>query len=361
MAGSYPVFAKMSHGFGGAEINLYYISRELARDPGYDVKFVVGDYGQKREEFVDNVRLVRIRHLNPERFPSYYHIVKSRIRFCLFLLRDDADIYICSTASDFFAFIVFFSKVLRGKSVIFRVGHDWDVDGYFTRARSLLGMMYKFALRRADKIVAQNQDQQMTLKKTENLDSVVIRNGFPIPGEHPVERRDHVLWIARIDTFKRPELFIKLAQAIPSQRFVMILAGNGPGKDRIMRDAKAAANLELRSSVSFFESSDYFRKAKCLVNTSSAEGFPNTFIQAGLTQTPILSFAVNPENILDNFNMGFCCNDNLDAAIAFLLSLNDKTINQLGANALQYVRTYHNLDDKIQQYRQIVTSIIGNA
>lgn len=360
MAGSYPVFARMNNGFGGAEINLYYISRELAKDPHYEVKFVVGDYGQDPQMVMDNVGIIRVRHLNPERFPSYFHKIVSRLRFCLFVWRDNSDIYVCSTASDFLAYVVLFGKILRGKRVIFRTGHDWDINGHFTRSKNLFGLMYKLALHRADAIITQNEHQQVTLKRTENLDSVVIRNGFPISGEQPSGTREYLLWIARADSFKRPELFIRLAQALPSHRFVMILSGSGPAKDKITREAEAIGNLEFRDGVSFFESIAYFRKAKCLVNTSSAEGFPNTFIQAGLTQTPILSFAVNPDNMLEKHNIGFCCSDNLEAAKKFVLSLNDEKIEQLGANAFNYIRTYHNIEDKIQQYRQIITSLYAN-
>src|SRR5690606_41615093 len=113
-----------------------------------------------------------------------------------------------------------------------------------------------------DAIITQNEHQQVTLKRTENLDSVVIRNGFPISGEQPSGTREYLLWIARADSFKRPELFIRLAQALPSHRFVMILSGSGPAKDKITREAEAIGNLEFRDGVSFFESIAYFRKAR---------------------------------------------------------------------------------------------------
>jgi hypothetical protein len=41
------------------------------------------------------------------------------------------------------------------------------------------------------------------------------------------------------------------------------------------------------------------------VNTSEWEGWPNSFIQAGLGRTALLSLDVNPDGIFEKFGLGF--------------------------------------------------------
>ena len=49
-------------------------------------------------------------------------------------------------------------------------------------------------------------------------------------------------------------------------------------------------------------------EAKILINTSLFEGFPNTFLEAGLQKTPIISLHSNPDNILNKLQAGYCVN-----------------------------------------------------
>jgi glycosyltransferase involved in cell wall biosynthesis len=357
MAGAYPVFKGMKTGFGGAEINLYYLSKTLAQKDEYDVRFIVGDYSQSRRIMIENVSITKIKYLNHERYGSYFHKVLARALFCFHLLFDSSDIYICSTASDFFAFIILVAQGMRRKKVIFRAAHDWDVNGHFTKGTSILGMFHRFALPRADAIVTQNEDQKRALKEIEGLQSIVIRNGFPINNTNVQTSREYFLWVARADEFKRPHLYLQLAKKLPDYKFVMILADNNQLQKDILVQSREIGNLKLVDGCGFFEILNYFKEAICLVNTSTAEGFPNTFIQAGLAKTPILSLKVNPDRMLDFFNMGFCCNDDLDKAADFIRSLTPEKIQLMGIEAFNYVRSTHDIEEKIQQYIEVFKKI----
>ena len=92
----------------------------------------------------------------------------------------------------------------------------------------------------------------------------------------------------------------------------------------------------------------YFDKAKCFVNSSEFEGFPNTFIQACLGSTPILSFNVNPDNFIERFEVGCFCANSLDKAVEFIRNLDPEKIRFYGNNAFKYACKHHNIEDKIR-------------
>ena len=63
MKDAYPLFNPSSKGvFGGAEVDLYLIAGELAKNEKYSVKFFVGDYGQPATEERGRVTLVKLKY-----------------------------------------------------------------------------------------------------------------------------------------------------------------------------------------------------------------------------------------------------------------------------------------------------------
>ena len=66
-----------------------------------------------------------------------------------------------------------------------------------------------------------------------------------------------------------------------------------------------------------------FRGCLALVSTSSQEGFPNTFLQAGKYRVPVVSLIVDPDEMLWSRRKGIVCHGNLDVmadAVADLAS-----------------------------------------
>ena len=56
---AYPILSNTNHNSaGGAEVQQVLLARELIKQ-GFEVSFVVGDYGQERIEFIDDKETVR--------------------------------------------------------------------------------------------------------------------------------------------------------------------------------------------------------------------------------------------------------------------------------------------------------------
>ena len=57
---AYPLFNPTVEAvFGGAEVDLYYLATELAKDKDFEVSFVVGDYGQEPMEIREGITLIK--------------------------------------------------------------------------------------------------------------------------------------------------------------------------------------------------------------------------------------------------------------------------------------------------------------
>ena len=82
--------------------------------------------------------------------------------------------------------------------------------------------------------------------------------------------------------------------------------------EKIYTTASKIKNIKIIDFVDFHKIDEYFKKARVFVNSSIEEGFPNTFIQACKNKTPIVSLDVNPDNFIDNHEVGVFCNGILD-------------------------------------------------
>jgi glycosyltransferase involved in cell wall biosynthesis len=122
----------------------------------------------------------------------------------------------------------------------------------------------------------------------------------------------------------------------------------------ILKNIDYPPNVKYIGFVPFTATYEYYLKAKLLINTSEYEGFPNTFIQACLSKTPILSFRVNPDNFIIENNVGLMCEDNIDKAVEFITGLNKEKIFLYGDNAFKYVKENHDIIYSAALYDDII-------
>ena len=175
--------------------------------------------------------------------------------------------------------------------------------------------LLSYGIRHADRVVTQTERQaQLLLENFGRRPDAVIANFHPYPTE-PIDKTGppRVLWIANLKRSKRPEAFLRLAAAlkdIGDARFVMIGAGAvREGESRwhnsLMERIAEAGNVEYLGQLSQDEVNEQLARAHVFVNTSFYEGFANTFIQAWMRHTPVVSLDVNPDGVFDDEAVGF--------------------------------------------------------
>jgi glycosyltransferase involved in cell wall biosynthesis len=354
---AYPLLARTNVEFiGGAELQQVLLAKELVKK-GYDVSFIVLDYGQKPFEILNGIKIYKT-------LPAGYAL--SRIKAIYFaikcvwntLKKADADIYFQRCAGYYTGFVALFC-LLKRKRFIFQLASDMDVDGTFIKNAKLYErILYKFGITRADCIIAQSKYQQELLKKNCNLDSIVIKNPYPIEKvEINKSTLPVVLWVGTIKPkWKQPELFLKLAKAIPDARFQMI-GGASTNKEfynKIKEEAEKIPNLEFVGFIPYPDVNKYFTNAALLVNTSSDEGFSNTFLQAWVAYTPVVSLNVDPDEIICKYKLGFHSGtfEQMVRDVKTLLK-DEKSREKMGMNGRTYVEREHDIRKIVEKYAEI--------
>ena len=117
-----------------------------------------------------------------------------------------------------------------------------------------------------------------------------------------------VVWIGNFRLVKRPEVFVRLAEELrhlPEVRFAMAgRAGNERTHGELHAKIRALGNIEYLGELSHEKVNELLGRAHCLVNTSDAEGFSNTFIQAWMRGTVVLSLNADVDGLLASGELG---------------------------------------------------------
>ncbi len=350
---------------GGAEINMYNLAMFLSQREDVEVKVIVNDFGQPSKYNIGKICFIR--YGGSRTGKGFIVRLANKISSELRLFFIAADAFIFTTGNPMLGKLVILQQKLRGRKVIFRLSSDLNVDlfNYKRNNRARDYLLYKYGIRQASSIVCQSIKQKALLKSKLGLDSVVICNGFEINNSICTDKKKHILWVGRCMKSKRPMLFIELAEKMPDEKFVMIMPMNKeiPAHEfderqtmanEVYERAARLDNMTLLEYVPYENIQDYYDNAKCYVCTSELEGFPNTFIQAALGAAPILSYIIDPDNIIERHRLGFVSNDDAEAAVKFLREINNDKLEEYKCHMYSYVWQYHNIKDTTEAYLRLM-------
>jgi glycosyltransferase involved in cell wall biosynthesis len=108
--------------------------------------------------------------------------------------------------------------------------------------------------------------------------------------------------------------------------------------DRIRAEAQRYPNLIFHGHLPYWEASAMYGRARLLVNTSDAEGFPNAYLQAWMLGVPVVTFS-DPDGVIDCRGLGEVIRSPLAmwGAVRRLLADPDE-LAVLGARCRAYMR-----------------------
>ena len=129
---AYPIFnPDVGKVFGGAEVDLYLIATELAKDDAYDVRFVVGDYGQPAIEEREHVTLYKSLDVDKNFLAQGWKVWRA-------MERADSDIYMHEACSLGTTLVALFCKLKR-RRFVYRTAHTHETEGVYFKENPLRG------------------------------------------------------------------------------------------------------------------------------------------------------------------------------------------------------------------------------
>lgn len=362
----YPLFnPEIRSEFGGAELQLYYLATELSADPQFKISFITGDYGQPNVEIRNGIEIYKF--VEVKRKIKYISSVWWIIKYWLLLRKAKSDIYIQRAAGMITGLTAFFCKT-NDKKFIYMAAHDADVmdkkPGWLLGGTigNMMWKMFKTGLKISDLVIVQHNAQ------LENLKKFYRKEGYIRPSAHkmfnkPDSSGESILWVARCEDWKQPELFLELSESFPEEKFVMVCPVSKDTEyfNRIKDRALSLPNLQFVDYVPFNEIQSYFSNSKIFINTSKHEGFPNTYIQAFVGRTAVLSMNVNPDGMFERFDIGRCANgsfEQLKRGLADLLS-DAQLGKKLSDNAYKYVESRHDIKKIINDDKKNILKVLN--
>ncbi len=290
---------------GGAELQVALLARELARR-GHEAVIIGGDLGQ-----ADGIVFEGVKTRNGGSFQTGAALdtwrALPRVRRILAEERPDYALVLGWTSW------LYFLRFLRptGCGIVFICGLDTEVNGEFRREHPVRGTLFEAGVRGADRRFAMTEYQAGEFAR-QGLDRGLYRNLIlPRAAPRAAGKTIDLLWVARCQPIKRPLLFLDLVARCPDARCRMIC----PREDAVLWEqvagrASGMANLEFIERVPYREVQAHYDASETFVNTSTFEGWPNSFIQAGLGGAGLLSLDVNPDRLFERFSPGiFCAGD----------------------------------------------------
>jgi glycosyltransferase involved in cell wall biosynthesis len=304
-----------SYGMLSGEGDLNYIGGESVqhvllarawRDLGHEVSMVVRDDGQgARRQFDGITAIAAYRRLAG--IPGLRFFYPRVAKVVAALVAADADVYYQSPAGAFTGVTAWYCR-MTGRQFVFRVASDSDCEPQHSRLPLWRDrLLYDYGLKRADVIAAQTEVQVQLLLNNHGLTSDVVNMMVEPPRRQGAVTKDiDVLWLSNLRALKRPELALELARQLPTVKFTLA-GGPMPGGRTYYDDVRAAAarlpNVTMTGAVRYADTGALFDRAKIFLNTSSIEGFPNTFLQAWIRAVPVVTF-FDPDGLVQRMQFG---------------------------------------------------------
>lgn len=338
---------------GGAELQSYQIANYLKEE--YDIHFASVSDKVKRLEKVtyENITIWLIpkkklcrRIFNHDQFLNYKYIK--------YIFEEIHPNYVYQRCVGFNTWTCAKLKKHFKYRFILHVANDQDVQpAKWGSPYSLIYKIEKFLVRRtikfADKIFVQNKFQQLGCENFFNRNDSQLVYNFSSIESHPIHKDSHrfvICWVANIKPIKNPKAYTRIVQAFSNDsRFIFFMIGTPP-KEKDMKFIKETEkqnkNFHFLGAIPNEKVNEYLRSAHILINTSDNEGFSNVFVQALFRGCAVVSLNANPDNILNEYKIGFCANGEEQKIIDYLRAFAESSSlrNDIYAQTIKFAQSY---------------------
>ena len=303
----------------GAELQVKALLEKLIATDSFDIHYVARKIDSSHQP-----QGYSLHRVPPRRQISGYFMldVPGVVRL---LERVQPDVIYHRVASAYTAAAAYFARKHK-RRMVWHISSDRDLMprpwrlSWRSSLEQLNQGMIAYGARHADAIIVQNAEQAALLRRYYGRsDAVHIPNFHPAPVAPIAKANDRIVvcWVANIKPLKQPELFVRLASDLKHRsdvEFVIVGAQqmHSDAWGKLLASMRDLPNLRYLGPQPHSAVEQLIASAHLLVNTSTIEGFPNTFIQAWLGEVPVVSLSVNPDGVFEADRYGICARGSYD-------------------------------------------------
>jgi glycosyltransferase involved in cell wall biosynthesis len=362
-------FLSISHpmfGLGGAEIQTYKYAKSFSKK-GWDVFFVSPIKGEVKGEFDNNgIKLLL--------YNKSASTLIDTIKIINYIFKYKPKVLFYRDVKYQYGLLVFFSKWVFKTTCIWstmsdklctkkcstitlrnKINEYSFLKTFFKNIKySIQDKIFSYGVKHSTLVMTQNNYQFQNILSEFSRKSFTIYNNTFIKKNRNNLKEDIVLFVSTLRSYKKPDLFCKLSNHDKfGAKFIMIGENYKDSHSaNLFNQSLKDSNVSYLGSQSHNVTESFIQKSKILINTSSFEGFPNTFVQAWANGVPVISLKVDPDNIIKKNSLGFCCYDDFDLMIKYTNELikDQKLWEEISENCYNFSRTFLDTDvnsDKI--------------
>ena len=359
---------------GGSEYQAYLYANELIKQ-GIEVIFLA--YVRNGDNYLEIVRNIRVYHCAPPKWVQKTPVLRngdirySSYRYFAYVLdkeKPDAILQIGESS-----LTGSFVKLGRARNIpfIWVCASDRSLWPHHFCWKAPLGYMgdllTDYGIRNATRHFLQNQEQiDCFKKKFQDCEFGTFPNIQPVPDSLPVKDNPPlIVWVANLKPLNQPELFVKLAEDFAKQynyKFVMMGRADENYIRQMESNSSRLPNFRFIGSQTQDDVNIWLEKASLLVNTSQFEGFSNTFVQAWLRKTPVITLNVNPSRVFDEHHIGACANNDFDRLCQLVKQFlsEPQQWNQYSEKAYEYAVNNHSIEKNFPTLLEAINSSIDS-
>ena len=350
--------------FGGAEVQFFLLATTLAADPSVQVTVLTTVRDSPGVERSGQLTVIRRQGGDRLARGSLWGYVSAFLDMRRVIKEIDADVFLHATAGVEVGAYALICRLMR-RRFVYVVASSVDLSRPNGQVQGPLAWLFPVGLRLADAIVCRSREQLERLRSLYGKEGVLIRTGHrrAEPARHEMVT---VLWGGRMHPLKQPEMFLDLVERLPKERCEMVIMQDRSHEHllQVLRERVAALpNISMHENVPWNEMDGYFERAKVFVNTSTYEGFPNTFVQAAMHGTPILSWRVDPDGILSSHGIGLAAGGSVERLLAATRELcaSEPTLAEWGRRAQAYGRAHHDVNRSAEELTTLLRMLAGDS
>lgn len=175
-----------------------------------------------------------------------------------------------------------------------------------------------------------------------------------------------IVWVARWDPQKRPDMALLIAKQLPQFKFIMIGTANRNSahyeivEEYLKKEFSDLKNLTILGFVSEEEKRDIIGRSWIFLNTSIREGLPSSFEEALAEGTPLVSY-VDPEQYVSKFGVKAKSYTVQGFVDAIKTIINGEMFTNIGLKSIPFIKRNHETKIVMNRHLQIYNEILSNG